>query len=52
MPNINELLHEKNQIIEQLNSIIFGSIELRDKDGKDNYVERPLFEHGLDIIFQ
>ena len=34
MPNINELLREKNQIIEQLNSIIFGSIELRDKDGK------------------
>ena len=34
MPNINELLHEKNQIIDQLNSIIFGSIELRDKDGK------------------
>lgn len=21
------------------------------EDGKDNYVERPLFEHGLDIIF-
>ncbi len=34
MPNINELLREKNQIIEQLNSIIFGSIELRDKNGK------------------
>ena len=34
MPNINELLREKNQIIEQLNSLIHGSIELREKSGK------------------
>ncbi len=34
MPNINDLLREKNQIIEQLNSILYGSIELREKDKK------------------
>ena len=34
MPNINELLKEKNQIIEQLNLMLYGSIELREKDNK------------------
>ena len=34
MPNINDLLREKNQIIEQLNSMLYGSIELREKDKK------------------
>lgn len=34
MPNINELLGEKNQILGQLNSLMYGSIELREKDGK------------------
>lgn len=34
MPNISELLEEKNQILEQLNSLIYGSTELREKNGK------------------
>ena len=34
MPNISELLYEKNQILEQLNSLIYGSIELREANGK------------------
>ena len=34
MPNINELLGEKNQILQQLNSLIYGSIEVRMKDNK------------------
>ena len=34
MPNINELLREKNQLLEQLKSLLYGSIELREKDGK------------------
>lgn len=34
MPNISELLREKNQILEQLDALTYGSIELRDKDGK------------------
>lgn len=34
MPNISELLREKNQILEQLDSLTYGSIELRDKGGK------------------
>ncbi len=34
MANINELLREKNQIIEQLNSLLHGSVELREKDDK------------------
>ena len=34
MPNINDLLREKNQIVEQLNSMLYGSIELREKDNK------------------
>ena len=33
-PNINELLREKNQLLEQLKSLLFGSIELREKGGK------------------
>ena len=37
VPNINELLREKNQIIEQLNSLLFGSIELRENvSGSEN----------------
>lgn len=34
MPNINELLREKNQLLEQLKSLLYGSIELREKDRK------------------
>lgn len=34
MSNINELLSEKNQITEQLNSLTYGSIEIREKDSK------------------
>ena len=34
MPNINELLREKSQLLEQLKSLLYGSIELREKDGK------------------
>ena len=34
MPNINELLREKNKLLEQLKSLLYGSIELREKDGK------------------
>lgn len=34
MSNISELLNEKNQILEQLNSLIYGSTELREKNGK------------------
>ena len=34
MPNINELLREKNQLLEQLKSLLYGSIELREKGGK------------------
>ncbi len=34
MPNIVDLLREKNQIREQLNSLLYGSIELRAKDDK------------------
>ena len=34
MPNINDLLREKNQIVEQLHSMLYGSIELREKDNK------------------
>ena len=34
MPNINELLLERKQITEQLNSMFYGSIELREKDNK------------------
>lgn len=34
MPNINDLLREKSQIISQLNSMLYGSIELREKEGK------------------
>lgn len=34
MPNINELLLEKKQIVGQLNSMVYGSIELREKDNK------------------
>lgn len=33
MPNIVDLLREKSQIREQLNSLLYGSIELRNKDG-------------------
>lgn len=34
MPNINALLLERNQILNQLKSLIYGSIELREKDNK------------------
>ena len=34
MPNINELLFERKQITEQLNSMSYGTIELREKDNK------------------
>ena len=34
MPNINELLAERNQINNQLNTLIYGSIEIREKDNK------------------
>ena len=34
MPNINELLLEKKQIVGQLNSMVYGSVELREKDNK------------------
>ena len=34
MSNLNELLSEKNQITEQLNSLTYGSIEIREKDSK------------------
>ena len=34
MPNINELLLERKQITEQLNSMSYGTIELREKDNK------------------
>ena len=34
MPNINELLLERKQIVEQLNSMFYGTIELREKDSK------------------
>ena len=34
MPNINDLLREKSQITGQLNSMLYGSIELREKDKK------------------
>ena len=34
MPNINELLLERKQIVEQLNSMPYGTIELREKDNK------------------
>ena len=34
MPNINELLREKNQLLEQLKSLLFGTIEIREKRWK------------------
>ena len=34
MPNISELLNEKNQILKQLNSLTYGSIELRENNQK------------------
>ena len=34
MANITELLTERKQILNQLNSIYYGSIEIREKDGK------------------
>lgn len=34
MSNLNELLSEKNQITEQLNSLTYGSIEIREKESK------------------
>ena len=34
MPNINELLAERNQINNQLDTLIYGSIEIREKDNK------------------
>lgn len=34
MPNINELLLERKQITEQLNSMSYGTVELREKDNK------------------
>ncbi len=34
MSNLNELLSEKNHITEQLNSLTYGSIEIREKDSK------------------
>ena len=33
-PNINELLREKKQLLEQLKSLLFGSVELKEKCGK------------------
>ena len=36
MPNINELLREKSQLLEQLKSLLYGSIELREKNGKQH----------------
>ncbi len=34
MPNIHELLLEKKQILEQLNSLLYGSIEIRENNHK------------------
>lgn len=34
MPNISELLNEKNQILKELNSLTYGSIELRENNQK------------------
>ena len=34
MPNINALLLERNQLLNQLKSLIYGSIELREKDNR------------------
>ena len=46
MPTIIELLTEKKQLVNQLNSMFYGSIEIREKDGK-NYIYVHFRQDGV-----